>query len=326
MIKISPNRNTFGYQDLSSSHLLFHDSRLLETGDLYLIEAEDGCENLLRMGAKRRRRNLVTNRRPRQPQGIGDARRFNPVRALKIDVHATMANLRIGKHLVNPVDRPARYRCPFQRLHPFLRASLAHRLRDDGDKPSAVLHPRPIGGETQIPRNTLKPGDAAELLELAVRTDGDDHMPVTRFEALIGHDIGMCVTEPGRGLVAYQIVERLIGEHGDLCVQERDVDELPLTALLAMCKCGKHADDGIEPGEQIGEGDAALDRTGARLALGQAGDAHDAAHPLNHEVIAGALGIGPVLAESGDGTVDELRIELLQAVIVETIFLETADL
>jgi hypothetical protein len=43
----------------------------------------------------------------------------------------------------------------------------------------------------------------------------------------------------------------------------------------------------------------------ALLAVGAAGDAHQAAHALDQEVVAGARGIGPVLAEAGDRAVHQ---------------------
>ena len=65
------------------------------------------------------------------------------------------------------------------------------------------------------------------------------------------------------------------------------------------------ADGGIDAGEDVGEGDADL----LRLAVRRAGQVHDAAHALDHEVVAGARRIGPVLAEAGDRAIDEARID-----------------
>jgi hypothetical protein len=91
-------------------------------------------------------------------------------------------------------------------------------------------------------------------------------------------------------------------------------------------KCGEHADRRIEPGEHIGEGDTGLDRLGAGRAVGLAGDRHDAAHALDHEIVARTLRIGAGLAEAGDRAINELRIDGFQAFIVEAVFLEASDL
>ena len=89
---------------------------------------------------------------------------------------------------------------------------------------------------------------------------------------------------------------------------------------------GEHRGGGVQPGEDIGQRHADLHRTGAFLVVGAPGEAHQAAQALDHEVIAGALGIGAGLAEAGDRTVDQLRVDLLQRFIVEAIGLEPADL
>ena len=79
---------------------------------------------------------------------------------------------------------------------------------------------------------------------------------------------------------------------------------------------------GIDAGEDVGIGDADL----LRLAVRLAGQVHDAAHPLDHQVVAGAVRIGAVLAEAGDRAIDEPRIDLPQALVVEAVLLQPADL
>ena len=64
-------------------------------------------------------------------------------------------------------------------------------------------------------------------------------------------------------------------------------------------------DHRIEAGEDVGKGDADL----LRLAVGLAGQVHDAAHALDDEVVAGAVGVGAVLAEAGDRAVDQPRVD-----------------
>ena len=72
----------------------------------------------------------------------------------------------------------------------------------------------------------------------------------------------------------------------------------------------------------IGDGDAGL----LWLAAGLAGDRHHAGHGLDDEVVAGAGRVRSVLAEAGDRAIDEARIDLLQAAIVEPVFPEAAEL
>jgi hypothetical protein len=71
-------------------------------------------------------------------------------------------------------------------------------------------------------------------------------------------------------------------------------------------------------------------RERSRPAAGQviafAGDAHQPAHALDHEVIAGAAGVRAGLAEAGDGAVDQARVELLQAFVVQAVLGQAAHL
>jgi hypothetical protein len=50
-----------------------------------------------------------------------------------------------------------------------------------------------------------------------------------------------------------------------------------------------------------------------------AGDAHQPAHGLDQVVVAGALAVGPGLAEAGDRAVDELRVEHAQVFVGEAV-------
>jgi hypothetical protein len=171
-----------------------------------------------------------------------------------------------------------------------------------------------------------KAGDGAELAELAIRADGDDDVPVTGGESLIWHDIRVGIAETRRRTAADEIVERLVGEHGDLRIQQREVDELAFTGAVAVMQGGEDADRRVKPGEDVGEGDAAFHRSAARLAVGSACHAHDAAHTLNHEIVAGPLGVGACLAEAGYRTVDQAGIEAAQGFIIESELLQAADL
>src|SRR5204863_134458 len=72
--------------------------------------------------------------------------------------------------------------------------------------------------------------------------------------------------------------------------------------------------------------DADFLRTASWLAVALAGDAHEATHALEDEVVAGAVRARAGLAEPGDRAVDDARIDFLQIVVGEAVFRETADL
>ena len=78
----------------------------------------------------------------------------------------------------------------------------------------------------------------------------------------------------------------------------------------------------VHAGEQISDSDGGFHR----LACWLAGQAHQAAHRLDHVVVAGAFGVGPGLAEAGDRAIDERGVDRLQACEIEPVFLQCARL
>ncbi len=85
---------------------------------------------------------------------------------------------------------------------------------------------------------------------------------------------------------------------------------------------GEDRHGAVDAGEHVREGDRGLDR----LALGLAGERHDPAEALDHEVVAGARRVGAVLAEAGDRAGDEPRVEGAQGLVVEPVLLQAPDL
>ena len=80
------------------------------------------------------------------------------------------------------------------------------------------------------------------------------------------------------------------------------------------------ADGRIHTAHDVGDGDADL----GRLTVRRTGDAHQTAHRLDQQVVAGALGIGPRLSETRDGAVNQTRIEGTKACVIEPVLFETA--
>ena len=112
------------------------------------------------------------------------------------------------------------------------------------------------------------------------------------------------------------------GEHPYLRVEQRHVDPLPDTGRAAVGECRLNRDHGIQAREEVRERDPRFLRLPRRIAR----QVHDAAHPLDHEVVPRTAGVRAVLAEPGDRAVDEPRIEAMQAVVVEAELPQTADL
>ena len=73
----------------------------------------------------------------------------------------------------------------------------------------------------------------------------------------------MSIAHAGGRLAAHQIVERLVGQHADLRIEQRHVEVLAFAGALAVIEGRLNADGAIEPGEDVGEGNADLHGLGA---------------------------------------------------------------
>src|SRR5690606_19614712 len=60
--------------------------------------------------------------------------------------------------------------------------------------------------------------------------------------------------------------------------------------------------------------------------IGLARNAHQPSHRLNEEIVSGPCCIWPGLAEASDGAIDDPGIDLLEALVIETILGEPTDL
>src|SRR5206468_8113055 len=100
----------------------------------------------------------------------------------------------------------------------------------------------------------------------------------------------------------------------------------PDAGALAVRDRRRDGEARVHPGEDVGDGDADFLRTASWLAVALAGDAHEATHALEDEVVAGAVRARAGLAEPGDRAVDDARIDSPQILVGEPVFCEAADL
>ena len=150
-------------------------------------------------------------------------------------------------------------------------------------------------------------------------------MTVGRCKDFVRHDLRMRVAPALRDVARGEIGHDLAGVESHDGVEQREVDVLALTGALDVCDRRANSDARVHAGEDIGDRDADLHRAGADFAVALAGDAHQATHALEDEVVAGARRVGPVLTEPGDRAVDEAGIEWLEVFITQAIALERAD-
>ena len=122
--------------------------------------------------------------------------------------------------------------------------------------------------------------------------------------------------DPAAGEI--DLVDDLQG--GDHAVHQSHVHHLADAGLLGVDVGGLHADGEAQARQHVADGGAAA----GGAAAGPAGDAHEAAHGLGHDVVAGPVMIGAVLAEAGDAAVDQLGVDFLQHVIAQAQLLHGA--
>src|SRR3546814_12914758 len=112
-------------------------------------------------------------------------------------------------------------------------------------------------------------------------------------------------------LAGGQVVEALVGEPGDLGVEQAEVDALAEAGHAAIVQRRQDRAYRVHAAHDVGDADADLHRLAVRLA----GQAPDAAHALGEVVVAGARRVGSRLAEAGDRAVDDAGLALLPVVV-----------
>ena len=114
----------------------------------------------------------------------------------------------------------------------------------------------------------------------------------------------------------------MIGERGDLHVEQCEVDGLPSSAHVPTLERSEHGNGRMQTGHDICQRHPDFHRP----TLSLAGDTHQPAHALHEEVVARALRVRPRLAKSRDRTIDEAGIQLLETGVVESVLLQPTGL
>ena len=101
---------------------------------------------------------------------------------------------------------------------------------------------------------------------------------------------------------------------------------LAFASAVAVRERREDGDGGLRASEQVGNGHAGLLWRRAGHLLAFAGDAHEAAHALHDEVVAGARRVGAGLPEAGDGAVHQPGVLGAQRFVVQPVAAHVADL
>jgi hypothetical protein len=126
------------------------------------------------------------------------------------------------------------------------------------------------------------PSLIAEARELGVVANGEYHVTVRRREILVGDDAGMAVTQALRRFPGRTEVQCLVGKAGNLNVEQKNVDVLPLPGLLAMGERGQDGIARVQTGQHISQRHAHFHGACSRFAVRHAAQAHQAAQALNY--------------------------------------------
>ena len=100
----------------------------------------------------------------------------------------------------------------------------------------------------------------------------------------------------------------------------------PLARPLALPECSQYGIGGIQTSKDVGQRHARLHRLAARGSVGLAGQTHQPAHALDNKVITSTVSVRPILPEAGNRAIDQIRLDNLQAGIVQPVSLESTGL
>ncbi len=183
-------------------------------------------------------------------------------------------------------------------------------LRDEG---GAVQHARPAGGVIgmRAPFRAVQQG--AQPGELRIVAHRQCEGAVARCEDLVGNYRGMSVAQ-ALGLVpGGQVARAHVGQHADCAVQQRQVDMLPAAAARAGQQRGKNRLHAIHAGDQVRNGHAQFHRR----AVGLAGNGHQAAFRLDHEVVARFGCAWTAASITRDGAIDQAGIDRREILVAQ---------
>jgi hypothetical protein len=192
-------------------------------------------------------------------------------------------------NLPHVVDRTAGNAGGLEALDPVEARALSHERLDDRHEDGAVPHTLGVGAEARVLGELRMAGDAAEARKLGIVADRKDDVTVRRGEHLVGDDVRVRVPETLRNLAGAPVIQDLVGVERHQRVEERHVDVLADPGELPVRDRGGDGETRVHAGQYVGHRDPDLLRPAAGELVALAGDAHQSAHALEDEVIAGAL-------------------------------------
>src|SRR2546425_12130939 len=290
-----------------------------------VAESEERAQHLTRMLAEAWRRDFIFDRRFRKSHRAGDSGQRPRERVRHFDLQPAVPHLRILEDLAVVVDRAAGHVGRFEPFDPVLARAPLHDFADKRDQPAAVADAVGHREKALVVCELGTFRGLAEARPLAVVSRGENHVAVGGREHLVRKQVGVGVAVAPGHLARGEIIEDLIRPEGDDGVEQRHVDVLPLADALAMRDRRGYRQRAVHPREDIGNGDAHFLRAAPRKVVAFSGDAHEAAHALEDEVVARALRIRTGLAEPGHRAIHDLRVDLFQVLVRKPVLGQPAD-
>ena len=151
-------------------------------------------------------------------------------------------------------------------------------------------------------------------------------MTVRCLERAIGRNLGVGIAPAPRNVARTEPRHDLIGSESHDCIEQSQIDVLPLSGALAVRDRGADREARVHAGENIRYSNANLLRPTAWRVVALPRYAHEPAHTLEDEIVSRPLSERAILSISGDGAVDDRWVDFLDICVREPERLEHADL
>ncbi|MNN06385.1 hypothetical protein D3C81_1191750 [compost metagenome] len=117
-------------------------------------------------------------------------------------------------------------------------------------------------------------------------------------------------------------VQAVVAGHHQAAVVQRHLDQLALALAFAAEQCRQHGLRGVHAGHQVHHGHAELQRRRVGFAI----ERHQPGFALDHQVIAGTLGLGAAAVVAGNRAVDQPGLDGLELFVAQAQLLGAAGL
>ncbi len=221
---------------------------------------------------------------------------------------------------VDGVDRPARHAGGDDHAEPVQLRPGHQPLDEQRSQLVAVRGAVLVAREARVVGQLGDAEHLDQLAELPVVAGGDDQLAVGAHQRLVGEQAGVAVAHPLGDHAAGHEGAGLVDHPRQGGGEQVDLDVLAATALLAGVQRGEDADRGVQPGHHVEDRDAGAEGLG----VGAAGEAHQARHRLDDQVVAGQYPAPVRRTEAADRGVDDPRVGGRDGVVVEAEARETA--